>query len=312
MVKSEIDKDGRFVRQPNAFTNRITADGSSGYKAEPGRYHIYYSAACPWASRAVIVRKLKGLEDAVSISEVNPLRDERGWRFQDEDGRFHDPINDFDFLIDAYRATDPSFDRRATVPAVWDRETSKIVTNDYPTITIDLETQFEAYATNDVDLYPRELRDEIDETNDVVYENVNNGVYKAGFATTQAAYEEAFDALFATFDDLERRLAGQRYLVADRLTEADIRLFTTLVRFDAVYHYHFKCNLHRLVEYRNLWAYARDLFQTPGIGETVNFDHIKRHYYRTHPHINPTRIVPKGPIIDWSEPHNRARLSRAA
>jgi len=306
-----MDARGAFVRQPNAFRHRITADGSSGYLAEPGRYHLYVSLACPWAHRSIIVRKLLGLEDVVTMSVVDPIRDERGWAFGESmDGTFSpDPMRGFNFLSEAYAATDPAFHGRWTVPAVWDRRTDAIVTNDYPILSTDLATQFHAFASSDLDLYPPELRDDIDSINGFVFENVNNGVYKAGLAASQVAYEEAFDALFGALDWLEARLGASRYLMGSRLTEADIRLFTTLVRFDAVYYVHFKCNLRRLVDYPNLWAYARDLYQTPGFGETVNFDHIKRHYYMTHAQLNPSHIVPKGPANDWRAPHARARLT---
>ncbi len=306
---AETDATGAFVRQPNAFRERITADGSSGYKAERGRYHLYVSLACPWAHRAIIVRKLKKLEDVISLAVVDPIRDERGWAFRDGPGHSRDPVNGFAFLSEASLATDPNFRGRYTVPVVWDRLTRRIVTNHYPEITIQLETEFEAFADTRIDLYPADLRPEIDAINALIYRPINNGVYQAGFATTQHAYEEAFDALFQTLDELEKRLARQRYLVGGQLTEADIRLFTTLVRFDVVYYSHFKCNLRRLVDYPNLWGYARDLYQRPGFGETVNFDHIKRHYYVTHDRINPTRIVPKGPAIDWLAPHDRDRLT---
>ncbi len=301
-------KNGAFVRQENAFRNRITADGSSGYKAEPGRYHLYVSLACPWAHRAMIVRKLLKLEDVITMSVVNPIRDERGWAFGDGPGFSEDPIRGFEFLSEAYLATDPDYQGRWTVPAVWDRATEAIVTNDYPVITTQLGTEFVDFAEPGVDLYPEALRPEIDRLGEELFENVNNGVYKAGFATTQRAYEEAFDALFKTLDDLERRLSTRRYLVGHQLTEADIKLFPTLVRFDAVYFGHFKCNLRRLVDYPNLWGYTRDLYSRPGFGDTVDFDHIKRHYYATHDNINPTRIVPKGPDLDWTAPHERDTL----
>ncbi len=301
-------KNGAFVRQETAFRNRITADGSSGYKAEPGRYHLYVSLACPWAHRAMIVRKLLRLEDVITMSVVNPIRDERGWAFGDGPGFSEDPIRGFEFLSEAYLATDPDYQGRWTVPAVWDRATEAIVTNDYPVITTQLGTEFVDFAEPGVDLYPEALRPEIDRLGEELFENVNNGVYKAGFATTQRAYEEAFDALFKTLDDLERRLSTRRYLVGHQLTEADIKLFPTLVRFDAVYFGHFKCNLRRLVDYPNLWGYTRDLYSRPGFGDTVDFDHIKRHYYATHDNINPTRIVPKGPDLDWTAPHKRDTL----
>jgi putative glutathione S-transferase len=243
------------------------------------------------------------------MSVVDPIRDERGWAFREGRGHGPDPVCGFLFLSEAYNRTDPSFSGRFTVPCIWDRVTGRLVTNNYPDITIDFETAFTAYHKPGApDLYPSSLRADIDAVNAVVYEDVNNGVYKAGFATAQQPYEAAVDALFARLDWLEGRLASRRHLIGERLTEADIRLFTTLVRFDAVYNGHFKCNLRRLVDYPNLWGYARDLYQRPGFGETVDFDHIKRHYYMTHDHINPSRIVPKGPMVDWSAPHDRARL----
>ena len=309
-LTGETSTEGAFKRQANAFQDRITADGSSGFKAEPSRYHIYVSLACPWAHRTLIIRKLKGLEEVISASAVDPIRDERGWAFRESpDGSYGpDPVNGFHFLSEAYLATDPGFEGRYTVPCIWDRETGRIVTNDFHAIPTQLETEFDSFATRDIDLYPMLLRSEIDTINSMVYEQINNGVYKAGFATSQDTYEAAFHALFETFDDLEQRLSRQRFLAGDRLTDADIRLFPTLVRFDAVYHGHFKCNLRRLVDYPNLWGYTRDLYQRPEFGETVNFDHIKRHYYVTHDRINPSRIVPKGPAIDWLAPHDRGQL----
>jgi glutathionyl-hydroquinone reductase len=297
---------GEFVRQANHFTDRITADGSSGWQAGPGRYRLVVSLACPWAHRSIIVRRLLGLEDAISLAVVDPIRDEKGWRFTlDEGGR--DPVLGIEYLSQAYYGTDPDFAGRVTVPAVVDVESGRVVTNDYPQITLDLSTQWgEFHRPGAPDLYPRELRAEIDEVIEPIYRNVNNGVYRAGFASSQDAYDQAYEALFAELDRLAARLADRRYLLGDRLTEADIRLFTTLVRFDAVYHGHFKCNRNKLTEQPVLWAYARDLFQTPGIGDTVDFDHIKRHYYGTHEAINPTRIVPRGPDLSgWSEPHGR-------
>lgn len=307
---AETSKRGEFVRQEYPIRDRFSADGSTGFPAVPGRYHLYVSWACPWAHRSVIVRRLLGLEDVISMSVVDPIRDERGWAFRDGPGHSVDPVNGFQFLSEAYLATDPEYSARYTVPCIWDRETKRLVTNNFPNITIDFETQFVAYHRPGApDLYPAHLRSEIDEIAEVIYHDVNNGVYKAGFATTQEAYEEAFDALFARLDWLEERLAQQRYLVDDQLTEADVRLWVTLVRFDPVYFGHFKCNLRRLVDYPNLWEYARDLYQRPGFGDTTNFDHIKRHYYGTHPQLNPTGIVPKGPAMDWLAPHDRDRLS---
>jgi glutathionyl-hydroquinone reductase len=302
----EASARGEFVRQANHFTGRITADGSSGWQAGPGRYRLVVSRACPWAHRSIIVRRLLGLEDAISLAVVDPIRDEKGWRFTlDEGGR--DPVLGIEYLSEAYHATDPSYAGRVTVPAIVDLESGRVVTNDYPRITLDLSTEWrEFHRPGAPDLYPEELRTEIDEVAEPIFRNVNNGVYRAGFAATQEAYDQAYEVLFAELDRLAVRLADRRYLLGDRLTEADIRLFTTLVRFDAVYHGHFKCNRNKLTELPVLWAYARDLFQTPGIGDTVDFDHIKRHYYGTHDAINPTRIVPRGPDLSgWSEPHGR-------
>ena len=308
--QAETSGNGAFVRQAYTIRDRITADGSSGFLAEPGRYHLYVSLACPWAHRTIIVRKLLGLEDVISLSVVDPIRDERGWAFRDGPGHSTDPVNGFHYLSEAYLITDPNFTGRYTVPCVWDRKAKRLVSNNYPDITIDLETQFKAFQRAGApDLYPEALRSEIDAVNAVVYEDVNNGVYKSGFAATQAVHEKAVTALFSRLDWLEERLSKQRYLVGGQLTEADIRLFPTLARFDAVYVVHFKCTLRRLVDYPNLWAYARDLYQRPGFGETVNFDHIKRHYYMTHEKLNPTRIVPLGPIVDWTAPHHREALA---
>ena len=307
---AETSADGAFVRQRYVFQGRITADGSSGFPAEAGRYHLYVSLACPWAHRAIIVRRLLGLERAITMGVVDPVRDERGWRFAAGDGHEPDGVCGFQYLSEAYHRTDPAYTGRYTVPCLWDRVTRRLVSNNYPDLTIDFETQFGRFHRRGAPaLYPEALRAEIDAVNALVYRDVNDGVYRAGFATTQARHDEAVTALFARLDWLEARLAGQRWLVGGQLTEADVRLFTTLVRFDAVYVGHFKCNLRRLVDYPNLWGYARDLYQTPGFGETVNFDHIKRHYYQTHDRLNPTRIVPLGPVVDWTAPHDRARLA---
>ena len=303
---AETSAAGAFVRQAYSIRDRITADGSSGFRAEPGRYHLYVSLACPWAHRAIIVRRLLGLEDVISMSVVDPIRDERGWAFREGPGHTHDPICGFQFLSEAYLRTDPSFHGRYTVPCLWDRVTGRLVTNNFPDITIDFEIAFAGFhAPGAPDLYPERLRSDIDAVNAVVYEDVNNGVYKAGFATSQRAYESAVEALFARFDWLDARLGAQRFLAGGEPTEADIRLFTTLVRFDAVYYVHFKCNVRRLVDYPSLWGYARDLYQRRGFGETVDVDHIKRHYYMTHEHLNPSRIVPVGPTVDWLAPHGR-------
>jgi putative glutathione S-transferase len=298
---------GAFVRQANRFTDRITRDSASPpgggpderghWPVEPGRYRLIWSRACPWAHRAVIVRGLLGLDGAISLGTVDPVRDERGWRFTlDPDGRV--PVLGIPFLADAYRHTDPHYAGRVTVPAIIDTRTGRVVTNDYFQLTLDLSTEWvDHHRSGAPDLYPLDLRQQLDALMREIYTDVNNGVYKAGFATTQDAYETAYDALFARLDALETRLSDSRYLMGDRLTEADVRLFTTLVRFDAVYHNHFKCNRNKLTEMPNLWAYARRLFQTDGFGSTVDFDQIKRHYYTTHDAINPTRVVPKGPDL---------------
>ena len=303
--RSTTDEKGRYVRSMSAFREWVTADGSSGFRAEPGRYHLYVSLACPWAHRAIIVRRLKQLEDVITLSLVDPVRDDRGWAFDDGPGAFPDPVNGFGFLSEAYRATDPEYDGRITVPVLWDKRGERAVNNDSAEIIRMLNSAFDEWGDPSVDLYPADLRDEIDAINADVYEHVNNGVYRAGFAKTQFAYEEAFDGLFDALDRIDRRLGVQRYLTGDRITEADWRLFTTLLRFDAVYYLHFKCNLHRLTDYAYLWPYARELYQWPGIAETVAFDHIKRHYYCTHESIDPKRIIPKGPSIDWTKPHDR-------
>jgi glutathionyl-hydroquinone reductase len=303
--RSSVDERGRYVRNESAFRERVTADGSSGFRAEPGRYHLYVSLACPWAHRAIIVRRLKRLEGVISLSLVDPVRDERGWAFDEGPGRFPDPINEFGFLSEAYTATDPGYEGRITVPVLWDKETERAVSNESAEIIRMLNSEWDEWGDRSVDLYPADLREEIDAVNADVYEHVNNGVYRAGFARTQSAYEEAFDGLFDALDRIDRRLGSRRYLAGDRVTEADWRLFTTLVRFDAVYYLHFKCNLRRIADHPHIWPYARELYQWPGIAETVNLDHIKRHYYCTHQSIDPKRIVPKGPAIDWTEPHGR-------
>ena len=308
-VKAPARADGAFVRPLYPFQGRITADGSSGFPAEAGRYHLYVSLACPWAHRSVIVRRLMGLEDVVSLSVVDPVRDGRGWAFRDGPGYGPDPVNGFTLIREAYDATEPGYDGHISVPVLWDTETSRIVSTNFPDITIDLETQFGAWAAPGVDLDPPPLRAEIDALNERVYVSVNNGVYQCGFAGTQQAYDAAVTALFAMLDELEERLATRRYLFGDQITEADVRLWVTLARFDSVYVTHFKANVRRLVDYPNLWAYTRDLYQHPAFGSTTNFDHIKRHYYTTHPHLNPQRIVPAGPVLDWAEPHHREKLA---
>ena len=300
---------GEFERQEDAFRDWITKDGGSRFPAVPGRYHLYISLACPWASRTLIALKLKRLEKIIGVTVVDPIRDERGWAFRDGPGYSKDPVNGFNFLSEAYHATDPQFNGRVTVPVLWDKQSKRIVNNSEDDICRMFNDAFGSAADASVDLFPADLAEEQNQLSEFIYNNVNNGVYKAGFASTQAAYEKAVRALFAALDKLESRLAATRYLFGDRIVETDWRLFCTLVRFDAVYHGHFKCNLRRIVDYQNLDGYLRDLYQQPGIAETVNFDHIKRHYYMTHEEINPTRIVPLGPILDLMKPHGRERVA---
>jgi putative glutathione S-transferase len=309
--KGERGDGGRFARQSSKFRDWVTTDGSSPYPAEAGRYHLYVSLACPWAHRTVILRELKGLQDAIGMSIVDPIRDDKGWAFTDEPGTTPDQLHGWAYLAEGYLSTDPGFDARVTVPVLWDTQTGRIVNNESADIVVMLNSAFDAFATNpDLDLYPEDLRAEVDAINERVYENVNNAVYRAGFASTQEAYEEAVFPLFETLDELDARLATRRYLAGDgtRPTLADWRLFTTLVRFDAVYVGHFKCNLRRIVDYPNLSGYLRDLYQTAGVAETVDLDQIKRHYYRTHGGINPSGIVPAGPVLELDAPHGREAL----
>ena len=296
----EQSEDGRFLRQQDAFRDWVRGDGSSPYPAVAGRYHLYVSLACPWAHRTIVTRKLKKLERAIPMTVVDPIRDERGWRFDDR------------FLSELYRATDPNYRGRVTVPVLWDTESNRIVSNSDDDIMRMFETEFNAIGDASLDLYPQALRGEIDALNEEMFTTVNDGVYKAGFATSQSAYEEAARALFAALDRLDERLATRRYLFGDLPVESDWRLFVTLVRFDAVYVGHFKCNLRRIADYPQLSGYLRDLYQIPGIAETVNFDHIKRHYYMTHDDINPTRIVPIGPLLLLDAPHGRERLKHGS
>lgn len=306
----EQSTDGQFDRQEDAFRSWVKADGSEPFPADGGRYHLYISLACPWAHRIVIARLLKGLEAAIGLTVVDPVRDERGWAFRDGPGCSTDAVNGFAYLSEAYHATDAAFQGRVTVPVLWDKATSRIVSNSDDDLLRMLNTEFNAWASHPtLDLYPPEHRAGIDSLNARIYETVNNGVYRAGFATTQGAYEEAVYPLFATLDNLDARLATRRYLFGAQPLETDWRLFVTLVRFDAVYFGHFKCNLRRIVDYPNLSGYLRDLYQVPGAAETVNFDHIKRHYYFTHDDINPTRVIPVGPIQDLTAPHGRETLS---
>ena len=299
---------GEYTRQQDAFDGWVTENGHSGYPAAKGRYHLYVSWACPWAHRTIIVRKLKQLEDVIGMTVVDPLRDNRGWAFRDGPGHSIDPVNGFTFLSEAYLATDPNYHGRVTVPVLWDTETKRIVSNSDDDIMRMFNWEFNRLTDTSIDLYPEDLRNEIDELNTYIYENVNNGVYRAGFATAQRAYDRAARRLFEALDVLEARLATQRYLFGSRIVETDWRLFVTLIRFDAVYHGHFKCNIRRIADYANLFGYLKDLYQYDGIADTVNFDHIKRHYYMTHDAINPTRIVPLGPDQDLSSLHGRERV----
>ena len=296
---------GRFVRRESQFRDWITADGSFGFKAEPDRYHLYLSLACPWAHRTLIFRKLKKLEDIISISIVDPLMEENGWEFTEYPGSISDSLNGSQYLHQIYTAAKADYAGRVTVPVLWDKEKKTIVNNESSEIIRMLNSEFNEFGDSELDFYPSNLRDEIDRANLIVYDNINNGVYKCGFATTQEAYEEAFNNLFNTLDHIESLLAEQWYLVGDKMTEADWRLFTTLLRFDLVYYTHFKCNLRRIEEYPRLSNYLKELYQYPGVSETVNFKHIKEHYFKSHKTINPTGIVPKGPELDLSTPHNR-------
>ncbi len=309
---------GRFVRKDAAFRNWVTADGSAGptgkggFKAEAGRYHLYVSYACPWAHRTLIFRALKGLEEMISISVVNSFMGEHGWTFEPQDGVIPDPIHNADYMHQVYTAADPTYSGRVTVPVLWDKQTGTIVSNESSEIIRMFNSAFDEIGAKPGDYYPQELRAEIDAINETVYHKVNNGVYKAGFATEQEPYEEAVVPLFETLDWLEDRLSRMRYLNGSAPTEADWRLVTTLLRFDPVYVGHFKCNLRTICSYPNLSNYVRDLYQVPGVAETVQMDHIKNHYYASHDMINPTRVVPMGPEIDYSAPHDRARFDDAA
>ncbi|MER2041719.1 glutathione S-transferase family protein [Desemzia incerta] len=297
---------GRFIRTEAQYRNWITPDGSpgptgeGGFKAEPNRYHLYVAMACPWANRTLIMRKLKNLEDMISVSVVNPLMAENGWTFEPAVGVIPDPVINATYLHELYTHVDPNYSGRVTVPMLYDLKQNKIVNNESSEIMRMLNTAFYGVGAEEGDYYPKELQEEIDAVNELVYHNVNNGVYKAGFATNEGVYQEEVGRLFKTLDQLEARLENQRYLVGDQITEADWRLFTTLIRFDSVYYSHFKCNIRQIRDYKNLWRYTRELYNWPGIAETVNFKHIKEHYYRSHKNINPTGIVPVGPILDFS------------
>jgi glutathionyl-hydroquinone reductase len=304
----EQDDDGAFERQPDEFRDWIRADGSTPYNPQAGRYHLYISLACPWAHRTLIVRHLKGLDDVIGVTVVDPVRtDEEGWAFRDGPGYSKDPINGFALLRDAYLATDPKFKGRWTVPVLWDKQKKRIVNNSEDDICRMLNDEFPSNRGTP-DLFPKETAVSQSKLSERIYESVNNGVYRAGFATKQQVYEKAVRELFEVLDSLEDRLAEKRFLFGGQFVETDWRLFCTLVRFDSVYHGHFKCNIRRIVDYPNLQGYLQDLYQTPGVASTVNFDHIKRHYYITHTEINPTQIVPIGPLLALNTPHNREAL----
>ncbi len=299
------DASGHFVRGQTSFRDRITADGSSGFPAEAGRYHLYVSLACPWAHRTLIVRALKKLAGAISVSVVDPFMGEHGWAFSDGPGCVRDPVGGADYLWQVYGRARPDYTGRVTVPVLWDRQRGTIVNNESREILRMLDAELDAIGDGSVTLCPEAQKAQIDATIDALYAPVNNGVYRAGFATTQAAYDEAVTLLFAALDGWDAVLGQRRYLCGDALTEADVCFFTTLVRFDAVYHGHFKCNLRRIADYPNLGGYLRDVYQTPGVAGTCDLDHIKQHYYRSHETINPTRIVPRGPVLDLTAPHGR-------
>jgi putative glutathione S-transferase len=311
-VKAQFPQEqsgkGAFVRQEDAFRDWVSDEPSAPHPAASNRYHLYVSLACPWACRALIVRRVKGLRRAVGVTVVDPIRDERGWAFRDGPGYSLDPVNGFQFLQEAYAATDPEFEGRVTVPVLWDKEARRIVNNSEDDICRMFNGVLGRYGDASVDLFPADIEAEHGALAEEIHETVNDGVYRAGFATTQRAYERAARSLFESLDRLEQRLSERRYLFGGRIVEADWRLFCTLIRFDAVYHGHFKCNLRRIVDYPNLDGYLCDLYQQPGIADTVNFDHIKRHYHVTHDDINPTRIVPIGPELDLDRPHGREKL----
>lgn len=308
-IGAREQRDGAFERQESRFRRWVTADGSSGFAPQAGRYHLYVCSACPWAHRTIIARALMGLQDVISISFVDPIRDDRGWAFTAA-GRYEDPVNGFAFLSEAYLAVDPAFADRVTVPVLWDRQRRTIVNNESSEILRMLHTVFAPLAEHPVGLYPEEHAAEIDTLNARIYDSVNNGVYKAGFSTSQQVYERAVLELFAMLDELDERLSDRRFLFGGEPLESDWRLFTTLVRFDPVYQIHFKCSLRKVAEYPNLWPYLRDLYQWPGIADTVAFTEIRDHYYRTHGAINPVGLVAMMPALDFEAPHHRDRLCR--
>jgi len=308
-LPNDHGEDGEFQRQETTFREWVENDPDARFQPEAGRYHLYVSYACPWAHRTLVARALKGLEDVVSVDVVDPYRDDGGWQFTPEkEGCTPDTVNRFDYLREAYVAADPDANCRVTVPVLWDKEEDTIVNNESREILRMLDVAFDDLATRDVDLYPEGYREEVDRIIDAIYEPINNGVYRAGFAGSQAAYDRAVDELFDALDHWDSVLADQRYLAGDRLTEADVCMFTTLIRFDHVYHAHFKCNVKAIHEYDNLWPYLRDLYGTAGVADTVNMDHITEHYYTTHPDVNPKRIIARGPDLDFDASHDRDEL----
>jgi len=322
LIKGSLHEDwfeseqegGAFVRKDSQFRHWVTVDGApgpsgeGGFKAESGRYHLYISYACPWAHRTLIFRTLKKLEDVISVSVVHPYMGKQGWQFAEYPGATADGPNGFDYLHQVYTLADPDYSGIVTVPVLWDKQRKTIVNNESAEIIRMLNSAFDEWGEESVDLYPPALRDNIDAINEFIYDAINNGVYKTGFATTQEIYAQAFDRLFNALDNVESRLSEQRYLVGGHITEADWRLFTTLVRFDPVYVGHFKCNLYRIADYPNLSNYLRDLYQQPGIAATVNMQHIKVHYYSSHEFLNPSGIVPKGPLLEYTATHDRGRF----
>jgi putative glutathione S-transferase len=303
--RNEQDRNGKFKETPTTFRDRITADGASGFKADAGRYHLYVSLACPWAHRTLIMRELKGLNDAISVSIVDPIMSDKGWMFSEAPGAIPDSVNHAQYLQEIYVKADPQYTGRVTVPVLWDKQTQTIINNESREIIRMFDVEFAELATQKIDLYPRDLRQKIDETINAIYTPINIGVYRSGFTTSQAAYEEAVTELFESLDQWETTLSNQRYLCGNQLTEADICMFPTLYRFDSVYYGHFKCNLRRILDYPNLWNYLKDLYQRPEFKATCNLDYIKHSYYMSMTEINPNRIVPKGPVIDFDELHDR-------
>jgi glutathionyl-hydroquinone reductase len=306
--RNQQNQSGEFREIPTTFRDRVTADGSSGFKAEAGRYHLYVALGCPWAHRTLIMRELKGLNDAISVSIVDPVMRDKGWMFSQAPRAIPDTVNHAQYLQDIYLKADPKFTGRITVPVLWDKQNQTIVNNESREIIRMFDVEFASLAMQKIDLYPQDIQQQIDETLDAIYIPINAGVYRAGFAKTQAAYEQAVTELFENLDRWENILSEQRYLCGARLTEADICMFTTLYRFDSVYYSHFKCNLQRIIDYPNLWNYLLDLYQRPEFKATCNLDHIKRGYYMSMTDINPNQIVPKGPIIDFDQQHNRFAL----